>query len=287
MTASRGRRGSRPPATRRPWSIAGRASRSSPPATSSCRSASRSARRSIPDSNGGLARRPGRGRRRRGHPSSASPATTSRRSASACASGIARGGRRHRQRRRVGRRPRPRQGGASSELGELDLWRVAVQPGKPLAFGRAPRRTATAVAPVRPAGQPGQQLRDLRALRAAGPPPLRRPSRPSCGGRDVAGRARRGGATVRRPARLPARAARVGRPRRPDGGVRGRPAARARTCCRRSRSPTGWRSCPRRSTALAAGAEVEVIRLDANAGAAAECRLEPPATPADAGRAPR
>ena len=57
------------------------------------------------------------------------------------------------------------------EVGSLDLWRVAVQPGKPLAYRQ---RTATGRRPLRAlraARQPRQQLRDLRAVRAPGPAP--------------------------------------------------------------------------------------------------------------------
>ena len=59
---------------------------------------------------------------------------------------------------------------AFEDIGQVDLWRVAIQPGKPLAFGRcqAPDgRTGTA---VRPARQPGEQLCHVRAVRAPGDP---------------------------------------------------------------------------------------------------------------------
>ncbi len=69
--------------------------------------------------------------------------------------------------------PTTRSARPSTRSARIDLWRVAIQPGKPLAFGgRASgaadgRRTAA----VRAAGQPGEQLRDLRAVRAPDHPP--------------------------------------------------------------------------------------------------------------------
>ena len=73
---------------------------------------------------------------------------------------------------------------AFEAVGQIELWRVAVQPGKPFAFGTARRRGRRPGPPVRTAGQPGLELRDLRAVRPAGAPPagrlpdLLRPSEP-------------------------------------------------------------------------------------------------------------
>ncbi len=68
---------------------------------------------------------------------------------------------------------------AFDNVGHMNLWRVAVQPGKPFAFGRADvdGRDDPGAA-VRPAGQPGVGVRHLRAVRAARPPAARRPGAP-------------------------------------------------------------------------------------------------------------
>ena len=81
---------------------------------------------------------------------------------------------------------------AFDNVGHMNLWRVAVQPGKPFAFGRADVEGRDRPgAPVRPAGQPGVGVRDLRAVRAARPPAARRPGAPPPAGRP--GRARGAG----------------------------------------------------------------------------------------------
>ena len=71
---------------------------------------------------------------------------------------------------------------AFDNVGHMNLWRVAVQPGKPFAFGRAdvggPRRPGPA---VRPAGQPGVGVRHVRAVRAARAPAARGPGARSTG----------------------------------------------------------------------------------------------------------
>ena len=63
---------------------------------------------------------------------------------------------------------------AFEAVGEIELWRVAVQPGKPFAFGtaghRRPGGRSAAALAVRAAGQPGLELRDLRAVRPPGDP---------------------------------------------------------------------------------------------------------------------
>ena len=64
---------------------------------------------------------------------------------------------------------------AFEALGSVDLWRVAVQPGKPFAFGRS----TDGGRPLRAAGQPGLRLRDVRAVRPPGDPPAGRPPPPA------------------------------------------------------------------------------------------------------------
>ena len=138
---------------------------------------------------------------------------------------------------------------AFEAVGRVDLWRVAVQPGKPFAYGVA----ANGVRPVRPAGQSGQQLCDLRAVRPTGHSPAGRPpASPPRDGRRRAGRSGRQGA---RPARVPAgrRRARQGRPTDPR---RDRPIARAAGRRPRQsrperprRSPRHWPSSRKMSTA--------------------------------------
>ena len=48
--------------------------------------------------------------------------------------------------------------GAFAQLGTVDLWRVALQPGKPFVFGTAPRAGAAAAAPVLLFGLPGNPV---------------------------------------------------------------------------------------------------------------------------------
>ncbi len=90
---------------------------------------------------------------------------------------------------------------AFAEFGAIDLWRVAVQPGKPFAFGTgrppggddAPDPDGAAGAPVRAARQPRLDLRDIRAVRSAGAPSARRtPRRRSLPARGPGGPHRRG-----------------------------------------------------------------------------------------------
>ena len=68
---------------------------------------------------------------------------------------------------------------AFEAIGRIDLWRVAVQPGKPFVFGTAERPGRDEpVAPhpaVRVAGQPGFDGRHVRAVRSPCAPPAGRP----------------------------------------------------------------------------------------------------------------
>ena len=96
---------------------------------------------------------------------------------------------------------------AIEAIGRIDLWRVAVQPGKPFAFGVADRPGGGSTGPaVRPARQPGLLGGDVRAVRPARDPRSRRPHRPAPTGRP--GGPRRAGVQEPRPARVPARAGR-------------------------------------------------------------------------------
>jgi len=55
--------------------------------------------------------------------------------------------------------------GAFAQVGTVDLWRAAIQPGKPFAFGTAPRGEPAA-------GKPGQNANTPRTGERAGPPVL-------------------------------------------------------------------------------------------------------------------
>ena len=144
-------------------------------------------------------------------------------------------------------------GPRSRPIGRIDLWRVAVQPGKPFAFGtrRAGRRRARSccsgcpatrsrravtfelfVRPAHPRGSPGR--RDLlRAGRSGGPRRAGhqepRPARRSCGSRPSATTTARRSATA---AAASASASRAGR-----GATSSRPSPRP-TPSRSSRRPT-------------------------------------------------
>ena len=147
---------------------------------------------------------------------------------------------------------------AFEEFGEIDLWRVAVQPGKPFAFGTARAPGDDGTDPDRPPtllfGLPGNPVSTfvtfelfVRPASAA----ARRPSRRRAVPADRPRRARRR-RHESRPADVASSASRpsatsAGTPRRDDRGrVRSTwPAARAGrgvTCCRPSRRPTRWRS---------------------------------------------
>jgi molybdopterin molybdotransferase len=75
------------------------------------------------------------------------------------------------QRRRVGGRGRPHQARRREQLGTLDLWQIAMKPGKPFAYGRLRREPTRGRAGAlhRPARQPGVELRHLPAAGAAVP----------------------------------------------------------------------------------------------------------------------
>ncbi len=78
---------------------------------------------------------------------------------------------------------------AMETIGRVDLWRVAVQPGKPFAFGTAPRPDGGApILGLWPAWKPGLVGGHVRALRPARDPASRRAARPAPSGRS--GRAR-------------------------------------------------------------------------------------------------
>ena len=132
---------------------------------------------------------------------------------------------------------------AFAALGSIDLWRIAVQPGKPLAFGRAPRpwrgRRRAALRLARQSCQQPGHLRALRATRAEASRRTRRchwPRNCSCASRD--------GSNARPPAGAPSCA--CASSSRPTDGTRSSPAARNRTCSRRWRPLTGWQLSPSR-----------------------------------------
>ena len=84
------------------------------------------------------------------------------------------------------------------EIGAIDFWQVAMQPGRPLAFGRDRRAPL-----LRAARQPGGLDAGVHAVRAAGPLQAGRPARalfPTCGRRGARADAQEG-----RPARVQAR----------------------------------------------------------------------------------
>ena len=104
---------------------------------------------------------------------------------------------------------------AIETIGRVDLWRVAVQPGKPFAFGTAQRPAGGPAGPgFRPARQPGLVGGHLRAVRAPGHPSPGRSARPLPSGRP--GGPRRGGDQEPGPAGIPSCHGGTGRGRR-DG----------------------------------------------------------------------
>ncbi len=111
---------------------------------------------------------------------------------------------------------------AIETIGRIDLWRVAVQPGKPFAFGTA-RSTGRRRArpPLRPARQSGLVRGHVRALRPSGHPRARGSARPAPTGRSRASSASpspRATAAARSSASRPS----ATRPARPIRDGRGR-----------------------------------------------------------------
>ena len=142
---------------------------------------------------------------------------------------------------------------AIETIGRIDLWRVAVQPGKPFAFGTAPRPGGGAPGPpVRPARQPGLVRRHLRALRPSGHPRAGRPARPAATGRSrasSASRSRRATAAVRSSASRPS--ATRPAPRSATAAAASASTSRAGrgvTSSRPSPPPTPSRSSPKPTT---------------------------------------
>ncbi len=140
---------------------------------------------------------------------------------------------------------------AFDDVGRIDLWRVAIQPGKPLAFGRATRADGREVLLF---GLPGNPVSSFVTFELFVRPVLRR----LAGHRDLDGPCHRPSAarrTRRRsdpgPAGVPA-----GPSSRPIGGAdpdrRASPAARGRTCCPASPRPNGLAIVPEEVGALRA-----------------------------------
>ena len=94
---------------------------------------------------------------------------------------------------------------AVQQLGSLDLWQIAIKPGKPFAYGKVGARAFH-----RPAGQPGVQLRDLPGAGAAFPAQAAGRQR-TCAGHAHAAAAAFRLAARRQAPRVPARAAQCGR----------------------------------------------------------------------------
>ena len=174
---------------------------------------------------------------------------------------------------------------AFETVGSVELWRVAVQPGKPFAFGSALRVTGGRVRaggagagggeratapprpnqahpprpPVRAARQPGLIVRDVLAVRATGDPTSCRPACDRPGPPTRSWRPRGAGDQGPRSSRLPAggREPGRGRDRRPrrsgsrprqSGRCPGKPPARRPRLCRRlgGRARIGRRAAGRR-----------------------------------------
>ena len=147
------------------------------------------------------------------------------------------------------------------EVGSLDLWRVAIQPGKPLAFGRAVRPDGGTCLLF---GLPGNPVSSFVTFELFVRPVLRRlRGDPGTQGRPTVRGVLDAPVTKSEPpSRLHPRPPLRGSPTRPAGTAPRWPAGRARTCCPRSPSPTAWPSSREGVAGLPAGAEVEVIRLD-------------------------
>ena len=207
-----------------------------------------------------------RGGRRRGRSTSGSPRTGSRTSGPASWPPGRGRGRRDRSCRAASRsgrttssgRPSRRSAGSSS--GGSPSSRASRSPSG----SSSTRDGGDADAPVRAAGQPGLELRDVRAVRPAGDPAAGRPAgRPAPSGRRT-GRSSRETVTKspgrRAFLRVVAERDADGAPVRDERGPRAGPARRWRrgrgaTSCRRSPSPTRSRSSPRPSTRSPAGAD--------------------------------
>ena len=156
---------------------------------------------------------------------------------------------------------------AFEPIGQVDLWRVAVQPGKPFAFGT--RRARPAAAPVLLFGLPGNPVSIVVTFEL-----FVRPGRPAAGRPAEPAPARSIGRVLEEPV-TKSRAgghscacSRAGRGRAPGPRRAGRVsgsgsrAGRGATCCRRSPRPMRSRSIPEAVDSLPAGAEVELRWLD-------------------------
>ena len=159
---------------------------------------------------------------------------------------------------------------AFEKVGRIDVWRVAVQPGKPFAFGTAERPDGGRALLF---GLPGNPVSSFVTFELFVRPAIRALAghrRTACSGPSTA-------ACSRSRSKSPGRRGflRVIAVRDADGRRRATTAAacgsasragrrgRGATCSRRSPRPTRWRWCRRRTMRLDAGAAVELWWLDA------------------------
>ncbi len=146
---------------------------------------------------------------------------------------------------------------AFAALGSIDLWRIAVQPGKPLAFGRAPRRGADG--DVLLFGLPGNPVSSLVTFELFVRPVLRR----LAGHADVIGRERvhaRLGSTVTKAAGRRAYL-RVRLIESADGWLAELAGGQESHMLAALAAADGLAIVPESANSLPAGASVEVIRL--------------------------
>ena len=124
------------------------------------------------------------------------------------------------------------------KLGEVLFWKIAMKPGRPLAYGKHRRRAF--LRPARQSGRGDGDVLPIRARCAAGPAGTTRRRADA----DVQGHAVRadqqGAGPHRIPARHPVRRAAMA------AGPCARPATRARASCRRCRRRTASSCCRRR-----------------------------------------
>ena len=149
---------------------------------------------------------------------------------------------------------------AFEELGQLDLWRVAVQPGKPLAFGRAPRPGGGDVLLF---GLPGNPVSSFVTFELFVRPVLRA----LAGHADPLGRrtvpARLGAAVTKaRGRRAFLRVRLVQDPERPDGRIAELAGGQGSHILSALAVADGLAIIPEEVDGLPRGADIDVIRID-------------------------
>ena len=151
---------------------------------------------------------------------------------------------------------------AFAAIGRIDLWRIAVQPGKPLAFGRAPRTDGAdgaAGADVLLFGLPGNPVSSLVTFELFVRPVLRRlAGHPDVLGREVV-RARLGSDVRKAPGRRAF--LRVRLTMTDDGWHADLAGGQESHMLAALAAADGLAVVPEASDSMPAGAEVEVIRL--------------------------